>query len=222
MKGLVGSTDSTPTVSPSVRRCPQSAETRVDLPEPGGPVRPMCAARPVCGKTSAISSAPRGSESSSRLIARATARRSPSRTRRASSTGSPARRRPSAWRVTSVRSRGSGARHLLPRPRTARRQPTRATRRRRAGPARRDRAPRVRSRATGARLQVAGRTRIAMSAPSVPPTPARIPIHARYGAVEGSRAASGKRHVVHHLRESDPAGDEDEQRAERDGAHERR
>ena len=95
VNGLVGSTDSTPTVRPSVRRWRQSAETRLDLPEPGGPVRPMWAARPVCGKSE------RHQLGAARVAVLDEADRSrdgapvAASTRRASSAGSPARlRRP--------------------------------------------------------------------------------------------------------------------------------
>jgi hypothetical protein len=47
--GLDGSTEMTPIVRWSVRRRPMSAEIRLDLPTPGGPVTPIAYAPPVCG-----------------------------------------------------------------------------------------------------------------------------------------------------------------------------
>ena len=41
MIGLVGSTASTPTVSPLERNSVTTASTRVDFPAPGGPVKPI-------------------------------------------------------------------------------------------------------------------------------------------------------------------------------------
>ena len=48
VKGLVGSTASTPTVAPDARSVAVSRSTSVLLPAPGGPVTPMIVARPVC------------------------------------------------------------------------------------------------------------------------------------------------------------------------------
>jgi hypothetical protein len=47
--GLDGSTEMTPIVRCSARRCPISAEIRLDLPTPGGPVTPIAYASPVSG-----------------------------------------------------------------------------------------------------------------------------------------------------------------------------
>ena len=41
VKGLVGSTASTPTVLPALRQCAMSRSVSVDLPAPGEPVMPM-------------------------------------------------------------------------------------------------------------------------------------------------------------------------------------
>jgi hypothetical protein len=41
--------DSTPTVRPASRRALVRAPISVDLPAPGGPVKPTIAALPVCG-----------------------------------------------------------------------------------------------------------------------------------------------------------------------------
>ena len=110
VNGLVGSTESTPTVSPSARRWRQSAEIRLDLPEPGGPVRPMCAAPSRCAGRRAPSARHRArSRFSTRLIARATARRSPASTRRTSSAGSPARLRGPGAALNACRSCACGS-----------------------------------------------------------------------------------------------------------------
>ena len=44
-----GSIDSTATDSSALRACVISAPISVDLPTPGGPVKPTTAALPVCG-----------------------------------------------------------------------------------------------------------------------------------------------------------------------------
>ena len=49
VNGEEGSTDSTPTVLPASRLAFVSAPISVDLPTPGGPVKPTTAAFPVCG-----------------------------------------------------------------------------------------------------------------------------------------------------------------------------
>ena len=49
LKGLVGSTATTPTVSPFSRYLLSRASVRVDLPTPGEPVMPMMRARCWCG-----------------------------------------------------------------------------------------------------------------------------------------------------------------------------
>ena len=49
VNGEEGSIESTPTVLPARRRAPVRAPIRVDLPTPGGPVKPTTAAAPVCG-----------------------------------------------------------------------------------------------------------------------------------------------------------------------------
>ena len=49
VNGEEGSIDSTPTVRPASRRAFVSAPISVDLPTPGGPVKPTTAALPVCG-----------------------------------------------------------------------------------------------------------------------------------------------------------------------------
>ena len=47
--GLDGSTETTPTLLPSARTWRTSAEMRLDLPTPGGPVTPTEYALPVSG-----------------------------------------------------------------------------------------------------------------------------------------------------------------------------
>jgi hypothetical protein len=47
--GELGSIESTPIVRPCARLCLISAPISVDLPAPGGPVKPTTAALPVCG-----------------------------------------------------------------------------------------------------------------------------------------------------------------------------
>ena len=49
VNGEEGSIESTPTVLPAWRRLAVSAPMSVDLPTPGGPVKPTTAAAPVCG-----------------------------------------------------------------------------------------------------------------------------------------------------------------------------
>ena len=49
VNGLEGSTETTPTVVSRSRTSRISAETRLDFPTPGGPVRPTAYALPVCG-----------------------------------------------------------------------------------------------------------------------------------------------------------------------------
>ena len=49
VNGEDGSIDSTPTLRPASRRDFVSAPISVDLPTPGGPVKPTTAALPVCG-----------------------------------------------------------------------------------------------------------------------------------------------------------------------------
>ncbi len=49
VKGEEGSIESTPTVRPAARRALVRAPISVDLPTPGGPVKPNTAALPVCG-----------------------------------------------------------------------------------------------------------------------------------------------------------------------------
>ncbi len=56
VNGLDGSTEITPTVCSSARTRRISAEARVDLPTPGGPVRPTANAWPVFGYTSLTTS----------------------------------------------------------------------------------------------------------------------------------------------------------------------
>jgi hypothetical protein len=49
VKGDDGSIDSTATSRPAARRALVSAAISVDFPTPGGPVKPVTAACPVCG-----------------------------------------------------------------------------------------------------------------------------------------------------------------------------
>ena len=49
VNGEEGSIESTPTVRPASRLAFVSAPISVDLPTPGGPVKPTTAALPVCG-----------------------------------------------------------------------------------------------------------------------------------------------------------------------------
>src|SRR4051794_37659047 len=68
-----------------VRACSTSRPISVDFPTPGGPVKPTMAACPVFGYTSRTSAHPSGSSSSTREIARASARLSPASRRSARS-----------------------------------------------------------------------------------------------------------------------------------------
>src|SRR4029077_10922457 len=61
-----------------------TAPISVDLPAPGGPVKPNTAAWPVCGYTSRTSSQPSARSSSTGKTAAASARRSPASSRCAS------------------------------------------------------------------------------------------------------------------------------------------
>src|ERR1700754_2561662 len=85
-KGEVGSTARTPTRRPCSRNARTSTDVDVDLPTPGGPVRPTTWARPPYGASAAATSrscpppdVP--TPSSTREISRATARCSPRRAR---------------------------------------------------------------------------------------------------------------------------------------------
>src|SRR5690606_8742656 len=64
-----------------LRSAATSAPVVVDLPTPGGPVRPMIRARPAAGASPAMISRSSGAAFSTRETARATARRSPRSTR---------------------------------------------------------------------------------------------------------------------------------------------
>ncbi len=70
--GELGSTETTPTLLPSARALRTSPEASVDLPTPGGPVRPMVMARPALVNNARTSSRPR--PDSACEIARASAR----------------------------------------------------------------------------------------------------------------------------------------------------
>ncbi len=77
--GELGSTEMTPTLQPSARATRTNPPHSVDLPTPGGPVRPTRIARPVRGKTDRTIAAP--TPDSEREIARASARGSPAASR---------------------------------------------------------------------------------------------------------------------------------------------
>ena len=85
LKGLVGSTASTPTVRPSSRQTAVKRSARVLLPTPGAPVSPTTRACPVLGKSAPTSAADSGASRSTVEMARATARRSPATTAAANS-----------------------------------------------------------------------------------------------------------------------------------------
>src|SRR5438067_2050926 len=85
VNGDDGSIDRTATSRSRARACLTIAPISVDLPAPGGPVKPTTAARPVCGKISRTSVQPSGSSFSTSEMARASARLSPARSRSASS-----------------------------------------------------------------------------------------------------------------------------------------
>src|SRR3954451_20785740 len=93
-KGDEGSTASTPTRLPALRRAPTSALVEVDLPTPGEPVMPTVWACPAYGARPAITSRSRGEASSTSEISLATERGSPSRALSTSSGTSPDERRP--------------------------------------------------------------------------------------------------------------------------------
>ncbi len=76
-----GSTASTPTRRPVARTTRTSSDVVVDLPTPGGPVRPTTCARPVCGASAAATAGRSGPPSSTSEISRATASCSPRRAR---------------------------------------------------------------------------------------------------------------------------------------------
>src|SRR5829696_4618191 len=85
VNGELGSIDSTATWRSRSRTCSTSRPISVDLPTPGGPVKPAIAARPVRGYTSRTSAHPSGSSFSTSEIARASARLSPASSRSDSS-----------------------------------------------------------------------------------------------------------------------------------------
>src|SRR3954467_8849670 len=85
VNGDDGSIDRTATARSRSRALFTRAPISVDLPTPGGPVKPTTAARPVLGNTSLTSAHPSGSSFSTSEIARASARFSPARRRAASS-----------------------------------------------------------------------------------------------------------------------------------------
>ena len=76
--GLDGSTAMTATVRPARRTSPSRAATRVDLPEPGGPVMPTRCARPAIGYIRRRAASPTADRFSTAVSSRASARRSPS------------------------------------------------------------------------------------------------------------------------------------------------
>jgi hypothetical protein len=79
--GEDGSTASTPTRLPCSRNAETSTDVDVDLPTPGGPVRPITRARPVSGANVSATSRSWGLASSTSEISLATARGCPSRAR---------------------------------------------------------------------------------------------------------------------------------------------
>src|SRR3954447_16406699 len=85
VNGDDGSIDKTATFRSRARALFTSVPISVDLPTPGGPVKPMTAARPVDGNTSRTSAQPSGSSFSTSEMARASARFSPASRRSASS-----------------------------------------------------------------------------------------------------------------------------------------
>src|SRR3954451_21724680 len=78
VNGELGSIESTATWRSRARACSIRRPISVDLPTPGGPVKPTTAARPVLGYTSRTSAQPSGSSFSTSEMARASARLSPS------------------------------------------------------------------------------------------------------------------------------------------------
>src|SRR4029079_4930982 len=81
--GEDGSIESTATSRSAARRSLISEPISVDLPAPGGPVKPTTAALPVFGYTSRTSAQPSGSSSSTSEMPRASARLSPASRRSA-------------------------------------------------------------------------------------------------------------------------------------------
>ena len=77
LNGLVGSTASTPTLSPSSREVRTKPSTRVLLPAPGGPVMPTVYARPAWAWVARTMAARVSLSRSSRVNSRASARRLP-------------------------------------------------------------------------------------------------------------------------------------------------
>src|SRR5579883_984560 len=81
--GEVGSTATTPTLCPCLRKRSISASTSVDFPAPGLPVTPSTNARPVDGYSRLSAATAAGSWSSRSRMSRAAARTSPASTRSA-------------------------------------------------------------------------------------------------------------------------------------------
>src|SRR5437773_1190678 len=77
LKGLVGSTATTPTRWPAARSRAVMRSLSVDFPAPGGPVTPITCARPVCGWSRLMSAGRPGARFSTSVIRRARATRSP-------------------------------------------------------------------------------------------------------------------------------------------------
>src|SRR5438034_6729384 len=77
LKGLVGSTATTPTRWPAARSRAVMRSVSVDFPAPGGPVTPITCARPVCGWSRLMSAGRPGARFSTSVIRRARATRSP-------------------------------------------------------------------------------------------------------------------------------------------------